>query len=52
MEGGRHTNHLDEVVIGDSVFILGDWIGGVGCEDHFRLIVDVAAGWLRWEFKK
>ena len=34
-ESGRRTDHLDKVVIGDSVFILGDWIGGVGCEDHF-----------------
>ena len=51
-ESGRRTDHLDEVVISDSVFILGDWIGGVGCEDHFWLIVEVAASWLRWEFKR
>ena len=48
----RRTNHLDEVVIGDSVFILGDWIRGLGFEDHFRLIVDVAAAYLRWEFRR
>lgn len=29
------TDNLDEVVVGDGVFVLGDWIGGVGCEDHF-----------------
>ena len=34
-EGDRRTDHLDEIVIGDSVFILGDWIGGIRCEDHF-----------------
>ena len=34
-ERERRTNHLNEVVIGDSVFILSDWIGGVGCENHF-----------------
>lgn len=45
--GERRTDYLHELVIGDSVFILSDWIGGIGCEDHFQLIGDLVAGWLR-----
>lgn len=43
-ESESRTNHLDEFVISNSVFILGDRMGGVRRENHFWLIVDVAAG--------
>lgn len=46
-ERQRRTDDLDKFVVGDSMFVLGDWIGRVRCEDHFgRLLIDVEASWL------